>query len=455
MLACLLPVVTIASAAAVLPESPRDSWSAASLERVLLAEMKDTQTPGTAVAVLRGGEVVLLRGYGVASVETGEPVTGDTLFRIGSTTKMFTGLAAAQLAAEGRLAFDVPISKYVRDLHPVVGALTLHQLLSHTAGVISEGSADGSHDDAALERRVKTWTGTHLFAPPGDVYSYSSPGYWLAGHVLEAVTQQPFADVVADKVLRPAGMARSTFRPFVAMTYPRVQDHRMADGKPVVVRPFPDDVSTWPGGSLFSSARELAAFASVLLSGGKAGTRQIIPEAALRHITTRQSETGDGCGYTYGLADCTTQGVRTLSHYGFRSGSGSIVSVAPAQGVAIVILANRAGGILRKTEGAAKRMLLGIREETEEPSPSRPPIDPASLAGLYVHGPDAFTLTATAGGAKYQFRDKEAAPVKGVDEDAIAVLDPSGAAVQFFRVVKGRLTGDVYLTDGLTAFRRQ
>jgi hypothetical protein len=206
---------------------------------------------------------------------------------------------------------------------------------------------------------------------------------------------------------------------------------------------------------LFSSARELATFASVFLAGGRSGDRQPISGSAIQQLTKRQSDGLDDCGYTYGLADCTTQEIRTLSHYGFRSGSGSIVAFAPAYGVAIVILANRAGGILHRTESEAKRMLLGLGDEPDASTTPQAVLDPARLAGRYVHGPDAFTLTATADGVKYRYQDRDAQAVKGIGEDAIAVLDANGAPVQFFKVVKGRRSGETYLSDGLSAFRRR
>ncbi|HET9003317.1 MAG TPA: serine hydrolase domain-containing protein, partial [Gemmatimonadaceae bacterium] len=93
----------------------------AALERVLLGEMRETHTPGVSIAVVRGSEVVYAKGFGVTSVETREPVTPETLFRIGSTTKMFTGLTAVLLAQDGKLRFDTPINRYAKGLTPPIG----------------------------------------------------------------------------------------------------------------------------------------------------------------------------------------------------------------------------------------------------------------------------------------------------------------------------------------------
>jgi hypothetical protein len=113
------------------------------LEQLAQEELKATGTPGAAVAVILGDRLVLAKGFGVASVESREPVTPDTLFRIASTTKMLTAAALASLEEQGKVRFDAPISRYANGLDANVGRLTLHQLLSHTAGLRDESSYAG------------------------------------------------------------------------------------------------------------------------------------------------------------------------------------------------------------------------------------------------------------------------------------------------------------------------
>jgi D-alanyl-D-alanine carboxypeptidase len=102
------------------------------VERVALEELASTKTPGAAVAVVSGSTVVFSHGYGVASVETGEPVSPEMLFRLGSTTKMFTAAAVAGLVIEGKIDLDAPVSRYITGLDESIGKLTAKQLLSHT-----------------------------------------------------------------------------------------------------------------------------------------------------------------------------------------------------------------------------------------------------------------------------------------------------------------------------------
>ena len=159
---------------------PPPSIDFSELEGVALDEMGDTQTPGAAVAVVSGDRVVYARGFGVANVETQEPVRPEMLFRLGSTTKMFTAAALVTLAEHGTIDLDRPIGGYVKGLNPKIARVTANQLLSHTAGFLDEAPYYGSNDEAALAREVRSWTESRFFTEPSNIYSYSNPGYWLA-----------------------------------------------------------------------------------------------------------------------------------------------------------------------------------------------------------------------------------------------------------------------------------
>ncbi|MBO0800461.1 MAG: beta-lactamase family protein, partial [Blastocatellia bacterium] len=137
------------------------------LEKVALAEMAETNTPGAAVGIVSGDRLFFARGFGVSSVETGAPVTPDMLFRLGSTTKMFTAAALVTLAEEGKLELDEPIGKHAKGLSPKIAGLTAHQLLSHTAGLKDDAQMYGRHDDEALADTAQSLKDDFLFAPPG------------------------------------------------------------------------------------------------------------------------------------------------------------------------------------------------------------------------------------------------------------------------------------------------
>jgi CubicO group peptidase (beta-lactamase class C family) len=364
---------------------------------------------------------------------------------------MVTGLTALLLEREGKLALDAPVGRIVPELGAPLRPLTMRQLLTHSAGLTNEGAGNGPHDESALSRRVRGWGRERIFAPAGDVYSYSSPGYWLAGHVVERADGAPYADVVGRRVLAPLGMARSTFRPTVALTHPLAVDHRRGeDGRPAVLRPFPDDATTWPSGSLFSSAADLARLAIALLDSGRLDGRRVIPPEVVERLLTPEVPTPGGeCGYSFGLSVCGAGAARVARHYGFRTGSGAVFALVPARRVAVVVLANGPGAIMTATESVALERLVGASAPEEEAATAPgPPI--GALLGQYANGPDTLRLLARGDSLHYHYGGEES-PLT-VAPDGSLLVGPANAPTQGFLPVRGRRTGRWYLHDGLSAF---
>ncbi len=346
--------VLLASLSAGAAEPPRSALTPAeeaAITRAIEDELRTSGAPGAAVAVIRGGETVYLRAFGARSNEEHTPVTPDTLFRLGSTTKMLTALAALDAASKGRLGLDVPVRTYVKDLNPALGKVTLRQLLSHTAGMREASPSVQSKDDEALGRMVRGWKGDYLFAPPGDVFSYSGPGYWLAGLVLERVHGKPYADTLREALLQPLGMERSTLRPLEAITSDFSQGHEESGSELKVVRPMAENTAMYPAGSAFSSARELAHFASVLVRGGMDGERRVLPEAAVRDFFTAHVPL-PGAGpeearYGFGLVRLRLGDTEVFEHGGVRRGYGSHFRFLPEKQGAVILLTNKNGVTLR------------------------------------------------------------------------------------------------------------
>jgi CubicO group peptidase (beta-lactamase class C family) len=203
-----------------------------SFARLVFDEMKQQQIPGVAVAIVKRDAIVYSRGFGVASVETREPLSAEHLIRFASTTKMLVAATALEVARQGKLDLHVPIGRYVSGLDAAIARLSVHQLLSHTGGLRDGGPGDGSKVDfSTLDRAARTLTASDLFAAPGTVCSYSNLGYVLAGNVIQEVGSKPFDQVVGDYVLAPLGMRRSTFRMNIAITYPVSQPHLVNTAK--------------------------------------------------------------------------------------------------------------------------------------------------------------------------------------------------------------------------------
>ena len=263
--------------------APAQSIEFGPLDTVVSQELTERGVPGAAVAVVSGGRVVYSKGFGLANVETGSAMTPELLIRLGSTTKMFTAAALVSLADQGLVDLQKPIGGYIKGLDPSIARVTGHQLLSHTSGFLDEAPMYGSDDEAALTKNVVTWKADQFFTEPGKVYSYSNPGYWLAGALIETVSGKRYADYLNDTIFKVAGMAHTTLRPTLAMTYPLAQGHDVVDKKPNVVRPFANNAASWPAGSIFSSALDLSRFVIAFVSGGAInGTQVSRPESSPR-----------------------------------------------------------------------------------------------------------------------------------------------------------------------------
>jgi CubicO group peptidase (beta-lactamase class C family) len=342
------------------------------IDKVALKELKETNTPGAAVAVVIGDRIAFAKGFGVSSIETGMPVTPDILFRIGSVTKLFTAFVLVTLSEEGKIKLDVPIGNYVKGLNPQLSQVTAHQLLSHTAGMTDESPSDyGSHEDAALSAYVRSLKQDHFFSEPGKIFSYSNPGFDVAGLVIEEIGGKPYADQMTERLFKPLGMNNSTFRPTVAMTYPLSQGHdALANGKRVVIRPFGDNVEGWPDGFMFSNLNDLARFTIAFMNSGTIDGKQVLLPSVITKLSTPSTDLysrfGFGNGkYGYGLFIHDYRGVHILWHAGIIPGYGALLQMVPRQHFSVIILANKTGVLLNKTAEKAMELILALEPKPE------------------------------------------------------------------------------------------
>jgi CubicO group peptidase (beta-lactamase class C family) len=371
------------------------------LDKVVAEELSERNIPGAALAIVIGDRVVYAKGYGATSVETGAPVTPDTLFRMGSTTKMFTAAALVTLAYEGRLKLEAPVGEYVKGLHPSLARLSASQLLSQSAGLRDFASPVNSHDDAALANNIRSWNEDVFFTEPGKIFSYSSPGYWFAGFVAEALQGKPYADTLEELLFNPLGMRRTTLRPLVAATYPLAQGHKLENGKPVVIRPIYNNVAMWPGGSIFSSVNDLARFVIALLNNGKLEGRQALAPLVVEKLPAPHvALPGGDAHYGYGLMSYRERGVRVVTHGGASTGYGSTIQLAPEHRFAIITLTNRSGETLPRTRERAMELALPLKMSEPEAAPAQQPLSADEVnnyIGTYSHAPRTWEVFAKEG----------------------------------------------------------
>jgi CubicO group peptidase (beta-lactamase class C family) len=367
------------------------------LEQLVTEAMQTAKVPGAALAIVHQRKVIYARGFGVTSVEDGGiPVTAQTIFRIGSTSKPLTTTAVMRLVEAGQLELDTPINEIVPDLQfSVPGAInevTLRHLLSHTAALPTAAEHYGSREAAGLREGVyKDIAGYPLVAPVGKIWSYSNPGINLAGYLAELVSGKPYSQLMQELVFDPLEMKRTTLDPTIAMTYPVAQSHTLdADGNLKVDHHYADNTMHYPSGFVMSTVLDLANFAIMHLSGGSFAGKQILsPESVAEmhkpHVRF-PSFTDDGYGLT--LSSFNYKGVRQVGHGGRISSFASSFEFVPETGTAVIIQANNSA-LWGHQENVITRFVLDGLLDLPAETPAIPMIEPDRsgwdrIVGIYA-----------------------------------------------------------------------
>jgi CubicO group peptidase (beta-lactamase class C family) len=353
----------------------------AKLEHDIQEQMQAGKVPGLALAVFNDREVLYANGFGVTSLEdSGVPVTAQTLFRIGSTTKPLTGTAIMRLVERGQLELDQPITRYVptlEDTLPNSARITLRMLLSHSAGFADLEELFGERSPHALAVWVREQiTEKLIVAEPGKVFSYSSPSLDLAGYVAEVVSGTAYSELMRELIFEPLAMTRTTFDPLVAMTYPVALGHDLLeDGSVRVQHRFAENAGQYPSSFAMSTALDLANFGSMHLSGGSFGGAQILSAESIAEMQRRQvaSYLPSGNGYGLTFATETYQGVRRVKHGGMIGSFGSLFVLVPEQRLGFVALYNLTDLLsLNDLEAYLFNSLMTLPAEFDKPMPIEP-----------------------------------------------------------------------------------
>jgi CubicO group peptidase (beta-lactamase class C family) len=362
---------------------------------------------------------------------------------------MFVGAALVKLAETGKIDLHEPVGKLIDGLPPRVAALTPHQLLTHTAGLADDGVMFGPHDDAALGAGIKRWKDSRLFTEPGDAFSYSNPGYWLAGYCAECAGGKPFADVLASELFGPLGMKRTTFRPTMAMTYPLAQGHDLLLGRPRVVRPAAENAATWPAGSMFTTGNDLAHFVIAFLNNGRLDGEQVLSESLMKSIRSPHAGLPGGRGnYGYGLSCVQSRGVEMVSHNGARVGYGSRITMVPAHRFGVIVVANRSGASLPRTAEKALELALPVEVVSKpEAGPAPAAEELMKLAGVYRNGSESVQLKWIEGKLVQVGAKEQAVTALGGMRFRAGENEP-------FEIATGKDGKTLYLYRGIRAFRK-
>ncbi|MFJ7371969.1 serine hydrolase domain-containing protein [Lysinibacillus capsici] len=311
--------------------------------------IKEQQTiskiPGISVIIVDKGKTVYQRGFGFADTKTKTPVTSDTLFELGSTSKAFTGLAILQLEKQGLLKRSDDVRKYIPWLSLTYKgedqAVTIQQLLSHTSGIPSNSITQipESTADNALELTVKTLLDQSLNRQPGSSFEYATINYDVLGLVIEQVAKQPFDQYIQQKILQSVGMHQS----FVGIH--QVHSTHMASGYKIGLmreqRYIPPIYrGNIPAGYIISNANDIARWLKLQVGNSDiySISNNLIQESHTPDLTVEPFDTNTY--YANGWAVVKKDTKSYIYHAGENPTFSSYFILQPDEQIGVAILAN-------------------------------------------------------------------------------------------------------------------
>ncbi|GFN33008.1 cyclic peptide export ABC transporter [Paenibacillus xylaniclasticus] len=310
-----------------------------------IRKQKDrAEIPGLAVVIVQGDKTIFSQGYGWANKEDKIPVTNDTLFELGSTSKAFSALAVFRLEKEGQLNLDAPVRQYLPWLRFTYkgeeAVVTLRQLLHHTSGIPFRTIAGipVSEDESGLEQTVRTLEGMELDYEPGERYEYATINYDVLALVVQQTAGIPFEQYMREQILDPLGLTGTyMFKPPEGAPF--------AQGyKPGLLRAQAYDAPAYRGntaaGYVISSASEMEQWLKIQL--GTAPNLSLDPEIVRQsHIPdTTVPPNPDGSSYAAGWG-VFQKGTGELAHEGNNPNFSSFVVFRPVDSIGVALLANQ------------------------------------------------------------------------------------------------------------------
>ena len=398
------------------------------LNQTIRQLMREKNTPGLAIAILKDGEAIYSQGFGCRQLKAQHPMTPDTLLGIGSITKSFTAFALLQLEEQGKLSLNDSVAQHL-PVEPFASrpAIQLHHLLSHSSGIpsLDAGMLSFAYtfDDytriypASLREDFLAHladAADFIIHAPGEAFYYNNDMYTCLGFIIEQLTGQPFADYVSEHILKPLNMHRAVF---TREAYEQDPEHNIMTGY------LPDTQNGKPGlkesampmgehlhapGGISVSMNELLHYAQCLLNKGEYQGQRLLSEASVNKLFTGEIATPYGfteqpryaLGWT--VEAPTAERPYTLIHHGGGMGtSNSYLLLVPELNFAFAATENAGTGI---TPIIAKAALALTQDQDPQQAVEDLRIAKLrqELVGTYKTAYDLYSFTLSLNGAVLQ-----------------------------------------------------
>ncbi len=402
----------------------------------LFRQWDRTSSPGWAVGVVRNDSLVFAKGYGMANLEYGVPISPETIFHMASVSKQFTAFSIVLLARQGKLNLDDDIHKYLRWFPDLKEKITIRQLLNHTSGVRDQWqllSIAGTRlDDVITQEHIVRLLSKQqaLNFKPGEKYMYSNSGFTMLAEIVRSVTGQMLRQFTDSAIFRPLGMTHTHFHDDYKEIVPNRSYSYDDDGK----GHFSNAILSYSNAgatSLFTNIDDMSKWVMNFWDH-KVGDQQDIQQLTKRGILNN----GHTLDYALGIAVDSFHNQRRFQHGGADAGYRTFVSVFPDLKLAFIVFSNLAD--VNSGAEADRLASLFIPGGSSKAEPEAKPYKDSAVAILADPGRWApFTGFYTSDdGARFQFQiedrklywinpfDHELLVMKGKDT-AVLFSDPS------------------------------
>lgn len=342
-------------------DRPAAPPSRAALQRVVDSLANDAVSTGktvsVSIALLRGGDTVVAKGYGFADAERKVPATARTVYRIGSITKQFTAAAIQRLAEQGKLSVDDEITKYLPG-YPVQGhRVTIRHLLHHTSGIKTYTSLPEWQkrmgDELPLDTVVAMFSSLPFDFAPGERYAYNNSGYFLLGRIIERVSGKSYERYLRDEIFARAGLKETRYCPNVPQ--PPSDAEGYATATPPKRSSAISMTSPYAAGALCATAMDLVRWDRALAGG------RVVSAASYQAMTTPgRLENGEQTRYGYGLSIGSIGERRLVGHGGGINGFISYLGSIPSDSLTVAVLVNTEVPLADQLAQRVLRAALGL-----------------------------------------------------------------------------------------------
>jgi CubicO group peptidase (beta-lactamase class C family) len=428
--------------------APSAAAQADKVDDYVRSEMQRQKIPGLSLAVVRNGEIVQAKGYGLANVELNVAATPETIYQSGSVGKQFTATLVMMLVEEGKLSLNDPVGKYISGAPESWKGITVRHLLTHTSGISNSlYQKIDMRRDYTEDELIQEIAALPLDFQPGEKWSYSNPGYVTLGILIHKATGKFYGDLLREKIFAPLGMTTARIISEADIIANRAAGYRLVDNELKNQEWVSPVLNTTADGALYLTVLDMAKWDAGLYS------EKLLPRSVLDQMwTPAKLNDGTAVPYGFGWMPGEKRGHRLVQHSGGWQGFSTHILRYLDKKLTVIVLSNLA-------ESATGRIASGVAglfdSELATIERKAVPIDPAVFTpylGEYEAAPGIAVKIFQEGGKLWEQAPSQARAELLAESETTFFVQGSEALFLFVKDASGKVT---HLTLRQGGFDRQ